>query len=234
MVSDELMLRECTEARFMFTDLPIQPATDAQDKTTTFTHAFDVIKNVDHVDLTEVLKLVQGKDPLPSPFHFKDDMGTLEIQYIMVDEDDGSKTLIKHVYVGANRPRVLTSKMVEASVGEVFSLDISKFKARRLVPQTVQYLLHGLRGVGLFRKVLQTPELPKKELVSEAQVDLAFDHIEENAPLGSSNNEAMRWITKEKNNPESPIFSWPEGKIEKAIHNLQSAKSLAKSTPSTP
>ena len=145
----------------------------------------------------------------------------MEIQYVLADADDGTKTLIKHVFIGANRPRMLISKLGSAAVGEVYTLDISKFHARRLVPQTVQYLIQGLPGAGLFKKFLQAQEI-KKELVPEAQVDEAFDYIEENAPLGSVSNGAMRWITKEKNNPASPIFLW-----QKAI-NLASGKSLSK------
>ena len=226
-VMDGLALHECSQPLLKVDDLPWQLVGDLHDKTSTFTHAFDVIKQVDPFQVDFILKLIQDKTKLPSPFHFKTDLGHAEIQYVLVDADDGTKTLIKHVFIGANRPRMLISKLRSAAVGEVYTLDISKFNARRLVPQTVQYLLQGLPGAGLFKKFLQAQEI-KNKLVSEAQIDEAFDYIEENAPLGSVSNEAMRWIAKEKNNPASPIFLWPEGKIEKAIHNLASGKSLCK------
>ena len=79
----------------------------------------------------------------------------------MMDEPNGSHTLVKHMFVGTNQPRMLTTKLLEVSHGKVYCLDIAKFKARRLVPQSVQWLLHGLGGVGLFRKAFVMPEHKK-------------------------------------------------------------------------
>ena len=68
----------------------------------------------------------------------------------------------------------------------------------------------------------------KKEVLPQAQVDDAFDYIEEKAPLGNGHNEALRWIIKEKNDPQSPLFHWQQCQIEKAVHNLANAKTLSK------
>ena len=116
---------------------------------------------------------------------------------------------------------------MEAAIGEVYCLDIAKLQARRLVPLIMQHLLQCTNGVGIFKKVIQTTEV-KKEIQSQAQIDDAFAYIEENAPLGSGHNESFRWVVKEKNNPQSPVFRWQQGQIEKAIQNIANAKALSK------
>ena len=88
-------------------------------------------------------------------------------------------------------------------------------------------MLIGLGGSCLLKFKLERPDL-KKENLTAAQVDHAFDYIQENAPLAVGNNQVMRWIFKEKNNPESPVYTWPESKLEKAIHNLMTGKALCK------
>ena len=85
----------------------------------------------------------------------------------------------------------------------------------------------SLGGVCVVRRLLTTVHTDKK-LFTEAQIDAGFDFIEDNAPMKSSNNAHIRWIMKQKNNPESPRFEWPENKIKEAVHNLQSGTSLAK------
>ena len=149
---DVLTFHECFQPLFKVDEFPWQLVGDLHDKTNTFTHAFDVIKQVDPFQLDFILKLTQDKTKLPSPFHFRTDLGHVEIQYVLVDADDGTKTLINHVFIGVNRPRMLISKRASAPFG-VYTLNISKFHARSLVPQTVQYF-QGLPEVVLLKKFL--------------------------------------------------------------------------------
>ena len=232
-VHDHHVLREGQVKLHELGELPILAAEQATDKTQSFTHAIEVIENVHTIPIQTAYEVLLEGRSLPAPYAFKEPLPTLEVQYVMMDEPDGSHTLVKHMFVGTNRPRMLTSKLLEVCHGKVYCLDIGKFNARRLVPQSVQWLLHGLGGVGLFRKSIVVPE-HKKELQSDAQIDEAFDYIEENAPLGVSTNEVFRWVLKEKNNPESPVFSWSEARIEKAISNLLQGKSLCKVNTSYP
>ena len=164
---------------------------------------------------------------LPEPLAFKEPVSQVDIQYVHIHEDDGSNTLVKHIYVGSSKVRKLTSQLVSASHGPIYCLDVSKITARRLTPQIVQYLLIGLGGIGLYKFELQLPEVKNlKALCSDAQIDNAYDYIQENAPMSSCNNAILRWITKQKNNPESPVFTWAPVQIEKAITNLIHGKAL--------
>ena len=224
---DDYIMMNNPEGTNTITDLPIHHVSVIQDKTQNFTHAFDIVKDVGLLPMDRIhQQLLEGK-ALDPPFNFKNNIGSIDIQYLLTTEPDGTHNLVKHLFIGLNKPRMLTSKLREAAMGEVYCLDCSKFKARRLIPQTVQHLLNGIRGVGIFKKVLNATEV-KKEVLPQAQVDDAFDYIEENAPLGNGHNEALRWTLKEKNNPQSPLFHWQQSQIEKAIHNLANAKTLSK------
>ena len=171
-------------------------------------------------------QLMEGK-VLDPPFGFKNHLGPIDNQYILTTESDGTHNLVKHLFIGVNKPRMLTSKLHESAIGNVYCLDCSKFKARRLIPQTMQHLLQGTRGIGIFKKVLNVTKV-KKEVLPQAQVDDALDYIEEKAPLGNGHKEALRWIIQEKNDPQSPLFHWQQAQFEKAVHNLANAKNLSK------
>ena len=224
---DQYFIHNNPEGSISINDFPIVPVGDIHDKTQSFTHAFDIIRDVGSISMEDMLQIILEGKQLPPPFSFKNPIGNVDIQYILTNEGDGTRNLVKHLFVGVNKPRMLTSKLIDAAMGEVFCLDISKFQARRLVPLTMQYLLQQTSGIGIFKKIIQTTEV-KKEIQSQAQVDEAFDYIEENAPLGSGHNESFRWVVKEKNNPQSPVFHWQQGQIEKAIQNIANAKALSK------
>ena len=47
-----------------------------------------------------------------------------------------------------------------------------------------------------------------------------FDFIEQEGPRENVKNIQLRWITKQLNNPKSPIHKWPERLVEKYLRNL--------------
>ena len=61
---------------------------------------------------------------------------------------------------------------------------------------------------------------------SQEEIDAGIAWINSKAkPLGNSKNEQFAWILKQIRDPESPIYGWPESKVEKACNNLAKAKS---------
>ena len=232
---DQYILQEAGPKLFTIDDLPLIPADKAMLKTSNFTHAFEIIHNAGFMDFQEMHHGLLHNERLPEPLAFKEPVSQVDIQYVHIHEDDGSNTLVKHIYVGSSKVRKLTSQLVSASHGPIYCLDVSKITARRLTPQIVQYLLIGLGGIGLYKFELQLPEIKNpKALCSDAQIDNAYDYIQENAPMSSCNNAILRWITKQKNNPESPVFTWAPVQIEKAITNLIHGKALCQVLVSYP
>ena len=69
--------------------------------------------------------------------------------------------------------------------------------------------------------------LQKGPLRSAKEIDAAFDFIRDHGPLGSADNQNLRWTEKQRNDPQSPLYQYPAATIEKALHNLSSGKALA-------
>ena len=88
-------------------------------------------------------------------------------------------------------------------------------------------MLGHLGGFCLVANTLNAAEVEKK-LLTEAEIDAGYDYIEQNAPLSVTNNTLARWIMKQKNSPESPVFGWLETKIREAANDIITGKSLAK------
>ena len=132
---DDYIIMSNPERTNVITDLPIHLAITMQDKTQNFTHAFDVVKNVGALPMdVRHQQLMEGK-ALDPPFGLKHNLGPIDIQYLLATEPDGTRNLVKHLFIGMNKPRMLTSKLREAAIGEAYCLDCSKFKARRIIPK---------------------------------------------------------------------------------------------------
>ena len=135
----------------------------------------------------------------------------------------GVYTVIKHAHF-KNRANI--GLLLPCLHGEGFGVDSAKISSMRHTPPIMQYMIMHLGGMCVVKRTLEEPNGEKK-LMSHEQIDAGYDYIQDSAPLSTSNNQHLRWIAKQKNTPTSPIFSWSESKIEKAIDNHRQGKSLA-------
>ena len=88
-------------------------------------------------------------------------------------------------------------------------------------------------GHGLFVKELSIPEKAITNLSAE-QINAGYGFIEQFGPLGSANNQNLRWSDLQRSDPSSPLYGWPQGKIQEALHNLTSGKAPAQLIDSYP
>ena len=214
---------ECTKD-YVLANLPLQPLADMPCATNVCTQAFDVIKDVDIPDLNAVTNLIVNGGKLPPPLGFKVKLQPGTVQYVFIRESTGHYTVVKHMHFNI---RANIQQVKDSVYGDGFGLNMNKIPARRNSPLLIQQMLQGLGGTFVHKRIIVESSTDRK-LMSEAQIDAAFDYIEEHAPLKSSNNAHIRWVLKQKNDPQSPLFDWPENRIKEAIHNLQSGTSLAK------
>ena len=98
-------------------------------KTSNFTHAFEVIHNAGFMDFEEMHHGLLHNERLPEPLSFKQPISQVDIQYIHIREEDGSNTLVKHIYVGSSKLRKLASQPVSVAHGPIYCLDVSKATA---------------------------------------------------------------------------------------------------------
>ena len=134
---DQYKLQEAGPKLFSIDDLPLIPVDKAMLKTSNFTYAFEIEHNAGFMDFQEMHHGLLHNERLPEPLAFKQPLSQVDVQYVHIHEDDGSNTLIKHIYVGSSKVRKLTSQLVSASHGPIYCLDVSKITARRLIPQIV-------------------------------------------------------------------------------------------------
>ena len=151
-------------------------------------------------------------------------VGAMSVQFFMQPIRADQFRLIKH-YHFAKRMCVTNLQVTEG--GTAYRLDGDLLKAKCILPQVLHHMLLHIGGFALVKRILFSPEVDKK-LLTEPEIDAGFDYIQENAPLTNTNKALMRWVMKQKNSPESPIFSWPESKIEKAVTTIINDKSLSK------
>ena len=213
------------DVKYTFDDLPIRKITDDR-KGNSYTHLFEVVDNIRTADPEGLLQGVVSGEDIPMEFQIPDMtyVGNMNVQQFLVPKGDNLYRLIKHYHFS---PRVYFSKFATTAAGDPYALHGENLQAKRILPQMIQHFLVHLGGYGITNRTLQTPEVEKK-LMSTAEIDAGFDYVQENAPMTTSNNELARWIMKQKNMPESPIFSWSSAQIERAANNLISDKSLSR------
>ena len=170
-----------TPKEFDITDLPVKPLNTFQTSTTTCTHAFDWVDNIELPNPDGMYDAIVSGRPLPPPIGFKKSLPPHTVQYIFIRNIDGTFSMLKHMHF---QKRALITQVQEAIHGQGFGIDIDKFPARRSLPLILQHMIMSLGGVCVVRRLLATVHTDKK-LFTEAQIDAGFDFIEDNAPMKS-------------------------------------------------
>ena len=111
--------------------------------------------------------------------------------------------------VAPHRPNVLGAK-------KALYMILGRLEGQRLLYGSVQQRPEGSSAI---RRSLTWDPTPEELL-------LGFQHINSKAKhLGIADNQQYLWVLQNIRDPTSPIFGWPEGKVEKACNNLARAKS---------
>ena len=163
------------------------------------------------------------------PLSFNVHLPRCTMEYLIMAHEGGWR-IIKHAHF---TKRCGLSWFLRASKGMVYVLSMDKIWSSRYCPHVVHFYLNHMGGHGLFVKELSIPEKAATNLSAE-QINAGYDFIEEYGPLGSANNQNLRWSDLQRSDPSSPLYGWPQGKIKEALHNLTAGKALAQLIDSYP
>ena len=211
-------------------DLPLQGLSGNQ---SLLKHFVDIINDVPPPDKNIIETTVNsgswGRRELPEPFCPKTDMDVkLVTQFVVIPQNNGKVCVVTHMY----------SPDLKLSKSTVEALCYS-------APQTLQWQGHAMtfrKGWQWFleqmggwqcRQYALSHVLPSEKGradkagnymsgLTEEEVDKGFAFIEEEAGRLGSEWRRVQWTTKNLNiNPESPIFGWPLGLVEKSLKAIQ-------------
>ena len=218
---DEPRLIQEQEGQYNFADLPLQPV-GKDPATTHYVQVVEVCQDLDqYPDLSKLHASIRDKVDPPTPFHLNDVLPGHYMQCVLT-HIDGKLSMIRHFIL---KQRTNITLLKSALRGKLYILDCSKVNSRRHISFILQHLLEGLPGSGCY--VRELVPIQKGPLRSATEIDAVFDFIRDHGPLGSADNQNLRWIEKQRNDPQSPLFQYHAPTIEKALHNLSTGKALA-------
>ena len=231
--SCKLELVKTEEGAFTFKDLPFRPAPAAAPSTAHVTHAIEVIRGIEQEpDCNRILEALK-RGPAPrGPFFVSNTMPKHKRQYLVTrdDQDDTKWMIIKYFHF---TPRGSLNYILDATLSDIFILDMEAFRGARTIPNTLMYMFSNMAG-----NLIRNNRLCKSSRTGTnpdaAVIKAGFEHIRLHCPLTNTENQALMWIEIERNNPTSPIHGWREALVEKAMRNLKHAKGLAHTITSYP
>lgn len=201
-------------------------------------HFYDVITGysdpIDWVSLGKAYKDACEKHDLqllPQPFGLKKQVsGNVQLQMVILKDAAGNHAILKHL--------AFPDKIKPSMVKQLVFGDPRRAKWMQQNPKigrkVLQYCLEGLGGRQFkafelsnmaTRKGAKTSPFDEK---GDAEIDAGFDFILKCGPRSSSENQQLRWQTKTTRDPNSPIYGWPTGLVDKALRNLASDGALAR------
>ena len=213
---------------FEFSDLPLEKLA-VHPKTTHYVQIVEVNRDLTTPpDMKAFHDAVRDGREIPAPFCLSGPLTEHTMQCV-VTHVDGRLSLIRHFIF---KIRTNHTMIRAAMPGTIYILDCNKVTSRRHIGFILQHMMEGLAGEGCYFRELVP--IQKGPLRSTAEIDAVFDFIRDHGPLGSADNQNLRWIEKQRNDPQSPLFQYHAPTIEKALHNLSSGKALAGAVASYP
>ena len=199
---DDARLVTEQEGTYEFKDLPLERLSD-NPKTTHFVQVIAVTTDLPvHPDISAFHNALRNKTDLPEPFALADALPEHVMQCVLT-YIDGKQALIRHLIL---KHRTNHNLLRNALKGQLYTLDCTKVVSRRHISFTLQHLLEGLPGSGCY--VRELVPLQKGPFRSATEIDAVFDYIRDHRPLGSADNQNLRWIEKQRNDPQSPLFQY--------------------------
>ena len=147
-----------------------------------------------------------------------------------------SATLVKHYFLtvpGAEKQKWRAAQVKKFMHGSPKLIDWGNGTSggdRKDRRKAFEYILEQLGGFQCrwFEVAAANGDGGEAKLMTASEVQAGFDFIEQEAPRTSAKNAALRWITTQLNDRDSPIFGWKEGLVKEAVRNLQTEQNLAK------
>lgn len=188
------------------------------------------MENVSHEQLKQIFLEKRFHD-LPPPFGFKSSPGmAVKVNWVLFTREDGKKLLLKDINLDK---KVKASFIKSISHGDLYAFTWEG-NVKNVV-KAIVYMIHNMKvGRGGFICMCQAlkPEGNSSEAFNFHEqdaddLDRGFDFIQQEGPRENVKNIQLRWITKQLNNPKSPIHKWPERLVEKSLRNLANDGVLA-------
>ena len=208
------------------------PLTDLNEQTK-IKYVFDMVGMVEFgeslkVQVTHAAKEGRFHD-LPSPFGLKESPHMpFDFQLAVIPLADGQKFLVKQI-VFSDRVKGEIAKQICHGDCQTISWQGNAVNLKK----AVQFMWEKMGGFQVQSFALQ-PSCSTSEgrenfyhNLTEEDIDVGFDWIEQHGPRTHHSNTQLRWISKQFINEESPIRTWPERLIKEALRNLMSEGVLA-------
>ena len=208
-------------------DLSLRPVAESATK---LKHAFDLIElpsNI-HPDFEVALAQFQGGDQanLPEFFALKEpyeESFRMQAFLIKPTQSDHKTYLLKHLNFGK---KLDVRKIKALCVGELRTLDYGgNFRAGLPAFQTQVLQVQGIAIVNCELEEAPKKNVPAKKAPSDLQV--GFDYIRKEGPRTNCNNKQTEWTEIEIHRPDSPIFGWSAGLVEKSLKGYASSNVFA-------
>ena len=187
-------------------------------------HMVDVIKDYEgDIDKEAVkdLMLQNNLADLPAPLCPKAEcVIPFTMDVCLIPAPDGKLDVYKH-FVFDSPIKVSLAK--ELMHGETLLIDWGA--NQKAGPKAFLYLWHRLGGFQVNHWTFQKEDT-EKSTKTPNDIDAAYD-LMATAPTTHKNNMQARWIMKEINDPESPLYRWLKTDIREGISNLRSSQITA-------
>ena len=197
-------------------------------------HLVEVLKGIDDdFDRDSIAALIVQNEPmkLPSVLCPKKAIVhpfVMNFNIIPLEKSEGSAAkcdIIKHYVFDNPVPMQVAMEMLH---GQPLVINYGSNKKAGAKP--FMYLMQRMGGFTAHYYRMTVPGPGAKRTVEKPEdIDAGYDWIEDECPRSNDKNQQARWIDKQLNNADSPIWGWQIGRVEKAIRNLRDAAGHAES-----
>ena len=141
-----------------------------------------------------------------------------------VPESGGAKhNIYKHFVFAEKMPQ---SDAVLVAHGTAL---LVKFGAnKRAGAKPFVYMWQRMKGLQFSYMKIGVGMRAEKPLESSEAIDAGYDHIKKYLPTKVTNNARNRWIDKELNTSDSPIYGWQLSRVKQAVLNIKETGQHAK------
>jgi len=192
-----------------------------------------VVDSPGPIDFDELtLALAAGdRERLPEVLQTPEDLPQNTMQFSIVRSATDKFTVVRMFHF---KEKVDNRVASSCKKGELYQIDWEDASDKRLKRMALTYLWHRLGGyqyscqfledtMDASREVAGNQNSRAPKLLTAAEIDRGYDFIKESREVleDLSNNALNRFIKKQLNDPESPIFGWNKNEIIDGFRSLQ-------------
>lgn len=146
----------------------------------------------------------------------------------------GKVDVVKHYIFSAKKPPHVIARMHQ---GVACSLSHGDGGHPKISMKVWQDMFQRLGGRAWLRFALSgevQEAKPQKPLLPKHEISAAFDFIKDEAPRGNFDNEQLRWVEEQLNDPNSPAHKLPRTVIKEALANIRASRTMLSSSSTIP